>query len=185
MTWDDQLFKLAERAIQEYRRNCVSDAASESMQVDLDRLRAEAKASDGRRRLPDQRPAMTYHGRIGNGMDFYVTVGFYPDTYEPGEVFMRIARTGSIVSGMTNAACVGISVALQCGYPWSKLRKKYLGTQFEPRDPLGVGDYNRLEGGNVMLRPYTSVLDALAKSIDHLSREQKSLWGEEDKSGGM
>lgn len=154
------------------------DERVQDLALRLNKARKAAAASDGRRRLPDDRPALTHHGRIGGTpeMDFYVTVGFYPDTHEPGEVFMHLARNGSTVSGMVDGVCVGISVALQCGYPWEKLRDKFLYTRFEPHDIQDVDYYNAHEWGNPTRRPYMSVLDALAKVIDHLVQRHKSDW---------
>ena len=52
-----------------------------------------------RRKLPDTRPSTT---RKFNhcGMKGYLTVGFYPDTEQPGEVFICIAKEGTFVSAV-------------------------------------------------------------------------------------
>ncbi len=86
-----------------------------------------------RKRLPETRPGLTRHATVGK-MDYYVTVNFYPDSADPGEVFIKIAKEGSIISGFVDALCITISIAWQYGVPWKTLGQKYLGTIFEPRD---------------------------------------------------
>jgi hypothetical protein len=58
-----------------------------------------------RRRLPDERRAITHHFSIA-GQEGYVTVGVYEDGL-PGEIFVRIAKEGSTVSGLMDAFATG------------------------------------------------------------------------------
>ena len=51
-----------------------------------------------RRRLPDERHSLTHHLSVG-GQEGYVTVGLYEDGL-PGELFIRMAKEGSTVSGL-------------------------------------------------------------------------------------
>jgi hypothetical protein len=55
-----------------------------------------------RRRLPDERHSITHHFSIG-GQEGYVTVGLYEDG-TPGEMFIRMAKEGSTVSGLMDSA---------------------------------------------------------------------------------
>jgi len=66
-----------------------------------------------RARLPDRRPAETIAIEHG-GMGFDVTVGFYPDG-RPGEVFTHGAKTGSMIDGLLDDACVVVSLLIQNG----------------------------------------------------------------------
>ena len=54
--------------------------------------------SAARRRLPDERHSLTHHFSVG-GQEGYVTVGLYEDGL-PGELFIRMAKEGSTVSGL-------------------------------------------------------------------------------------
>jgi len=60
-----------------------------------------AMGADGppavRRRLPDERHSLTHHFSVG-GQEGYVAVGLYEDGL-PGELFIRMAKEGSTVSG--------------------------------------------------------------------------------------
>ena len=54
-----------------------------------------------RRRLPDERHSLTHHFSVG-GQEGYVTVGLYEDGL-PGELFIRMAKEGSTVSGLMDS----------------------------------------------------------------------------------
>ena len=54
-----------------------------------------------RRRLPDERRSLTHHSSVG-GQEGYVTVGLYEDGV-PGEMFIRMSKEGSIVSGLMDS----------------------------------------------------------------------------------
>src|ERR1700758_1686551 len=91
----------------------------------------EPKATQAvRRRLPDERRSLTHHFSIG-GQEGYVTVGLYEDGL-PGEVFIRMAKEGSTVSGLMDSFATAISLALQYGVPLQILCDKFSHTRFEP-----------------------------------------------------
>lgn len=83
-----------------------------------------------RRRLPDERHSLTHHFSIG-GQEGYVTVGLYEDG-APGEVFIRMAKEGSTVSGLMDSFATAVSLALQYGVPLQVLCSKFSHTRFEP-----------------------------------------------------
>jgi ribonucleoside-diphosphate reductase alpha chain len=83
-----------------------------------------------RRRLPDERRSLTHHFSIG-GQEGYVTVGLYEDGL-PGEVFIRVAKEGSTVSGLMDSFATAVSLALQYGVPLKILCDKFSHTRFEP-----------------------------------------------------
>jgi ribonucleoside-diphosphate reductase alpha chain len=68
-----------------------------------------------RRRLPDERRSLTHHFSVG-GQEGYVTVGLYEDGL-PGELFIRMAKEGSTVSGLMDSFATAVSLALQYGVP--------------------------------------------------------------------
>ena len=83
-----------------------------------------------RRRLPDERHSLTHHFSIG-GQEGYVTVGLYEDG-APGELFIRMAKEGSTVSGLMDSFATAVSLALQYGVPLKVLCDKFSHTRFEP-----------------------------------------------------
>ena len=83
-----------------------------------------------RRRLPDERHSLTHHFSVG-GQEGYVTVGLYRDGL-PGELFIRMAKEGSTVSGLMDSFATAVSLALQYGVPLRILCDKFSHTRFEP-----------------------------------------------------
>ena len=84
-----------------------------------------------RRRLPDERTSITHKFSIG-GHEGYITVGLYPDTNDPGEIFIRMAKEGSSISGLMDSFATAISLSLQYGVPLSTLVDKFIHSRFEP-----------------------------------------------------
>jgi ribonucleoside-diphosphate reductase alpha chain len=83
-----------------------------------------------RHRLPDERASVTHKFSIA-GHEGYITVGLYP-TGQPGEIFIKMAKEGSTVSGLMDAFATSISIALQHGVPLKVLCEKFAHTRFEP-----------------------------------------------------
>ena len=83
-----------------------------------------------RHRLTDERASITHKFSIG-GHEGYITVGLYPNG-QPGEIFIRMAKEGSTVSGLMDAFATSISLALQHGVPLKILCEKFAHTRFEP-----------------------------------------------------
>jgi ribonucleoside-diphosphate reductase alpha chain len=83
-----------------------------------------------RYKLPDERASFTHKFSIG-GHEGYVTVGMYEDG-SPGEIFVRMAKEGSVIAGLMDSFATSISLALQHGVPLHLLIEKFKGTRFEP-----------------------------------------------------
>ena len=83
-----------------------------------------------RRRLPAERAAVTHKFDIA-GHEGYITVGLYPDG-QPGEIFLKMAKEGSTVSGLMDTYATAISLALQYGVPLRDLVNKFAHVRFEP-----------------------------------------------------
>jgi len=83
-----------------------------------------------RHRLPEERASVTHKFSIA-GHEGYITVGLYP-TGQPGEIFIKMAKEGSTVSGLMDAFATSISLALQHGVPMKVLCEKFAHTRFEP-----------------------------------------------------
>ncbi|MYH08133.1 MAG: vitamin B12-dependent ribonucleotide reductase [Rhodothermaceae bacterium] len=84
-----------------------------------------------RKRLPDERPALTHKFSV-SGHEGYLHVGLYPDTNLPGEIFIRMAKEGSTISGLMDAFATSVSIALQYGVPLEDLCAKFSFMRFEP-----------------------------------------------------
>lgn len=83
-----------------------------------------------RYKLPDERASFTHKFSIG-GHEGYITVGMYEDG-SPGEIFVRMAKEGSVIAGLMDSFATSISLALQHGVPLTVLIDKFKGTRFEP-----------------------------------------------------
>ncbi len=83
-----------------------------------------------RRRLPDERRAITHKFQVA-GHEGYITVGLYPDG-QPGEIFLKMAKEGSTVSGLMDSLATMTSIALQYGVPLRDLVNKFAHSRFEP-----------------------------------------------------
>jgi ribonucleoside-diphosphate reductase alpha chain len=83
-----------------------------------------------RHRLPGERASITHKFSIASH-EGYITVGLYP-TGQPGEIFIKMAKEGSTVSGLMDAFATSISLALQHGVPLKVLCEKFAHTRFEP-----------------------------------------------------
>jgi ribonucleoside-diphosphate reductase alpha chain len=83
-----------------------------------------------RHRLQEERPSITHKFSIANH-EGYITVGLYPNG-QPGEIFIRMAKEGSTISGLMDAFATSVSLALQHGVPLKILCEKFAHTRFEP-----------------------------------------------------
>ncbi|HEU5205377.1 MAG TPA: hypothetical protein VFU17_13885, partial [Candidatus Limnocylindrales bacterium] len=101
----------------------------EQLRKQLETLRVEA-TKPHRQRLPVERTAITHKFDIG-GHEGYITVGLYPNG-QPGEIFLKMAKEGSTVSGLMDSFATTVSVALQYGVPLRDLVNKFAHVRFEP-----------------------------------------------------
>ncbi len=83
-----------------------------------------------RRKLGDERRSITHKFDVG-GHEGYITVGLYEDG-KPGEIFLRMSKEGSTVSGLMDSFATAISLTLQYGVPLEALVKKFTHMRFEP-----------------------------------------------------
>jgi len=90
-----------------------------------------------RHRLPEERASLTHKFSIA-GHEGYITVGLYPNG-QPGEIFIKMAKEGSTVSGLMDAFATSVSLALQHGVPLKVLCEKFAHTRFEPSGWSGNG----------------------------------------------
>lgn len=84
-----------------------------------------------RRRLPDERNSITHKFSIA-GHEGYLTIGLFNDG-TPGEIFVRMSKEGSTISGLMDTVATCTSIMLQYGVPLEFLVKKFTHTRFEPQ----------------------------------------------------
>jgi ribonucleoside-diphosphate reductase alpha chain len=105
--------------------SAATTTAETSQREDLSRPPAA-----NRHRLPDERAGVTHHFSIA-GHEGYLTVGLYPNG-QPGEIFIRMAKEGSMIAGLMECFGAVVSVSLQHGVPLKVLCDKLSHTRFEP-----------------------------------------------------
>jgi len=130
-----QSWKLGLKAVALYRDGCkrsqpLNTGKDKAKEVAAEVADASAEPPLARRRLPDERRAITHKFSIG-GHEGYMTVGMYDDGL-PGELFVVMAKEGSVVSGLMDSFATSISMALQYGVPLHVLVDKFSHTRFEP-----------------------------------------------------
>jgi ribonucleoside-diphosphate reductase alpha chain len=116
-----------------------------------------------RRRLPDERRSITHKFAVGNH-EGYITVGLYDDG-QPGELFVTMAKEGSVISGLMDSFATAISIGLQYGVPLPVLVNKFVHMRFEP------SGYTN----NPNIRIAKSIVDYVFRwmGLKFLSREQQ------------
>ena len=114
-------------------------------------MQRELFARMQREKMPYERASVTHKFSVG-GHEGYITVGMYDDG-RPGEVFIKMAKEGSTLSGVMDGLALTISLGLQYGVPMKVFVDKLLNTRFEPS---GIT-------ANPNIRFVSSVLDYIAR----------------------
>ncbi|GAC1410160.1 MAG: hypothetical protein NVSMB57_03640 [Actinomycetota bacterium] len=83
-----------------------------------------------RKRLPKSRPSRTISFRVGDA-EGYMTAGSYPDD-GLGELFLKVSKQGSTLSGVMDSLAIAVSIGLQYGVPLEAYIKKFMNMRFEP-----------------------------------------------------
>src|SRR6266436_3091173 len=104
-----------------------------------------------REKMPVERDSVTHKFSVG-GHEGYITVGKYDDG-RVGEVFIKMAKEGSTLSGIMDGFALTMSLGLQYGVPLKVFVDKLLNTRFEPS---GIT-------ANPNIRFVSSVLDYIAR----------------------
>ena len=116
-----------------------------------------------RQSLTQTRESLTHKFTIGRH-EGYLTIGLYPDG-TPGELFIKIAKEGSAISGMCQAFCRAFSIALQYGLPVEEAVKRFKGMRFEPNGMTS----------NPEIPEADSIIDYVAKYLElHYARQNRS-----------
>ena len=130
-----EAWKLHLKSVALYRDGCkrtqpLNTSLDEDNGNERDGIVVKTVRKPYRRRLPDERHALTHKFNI-NGHEGYITVGLYEEG-TPGEIFLTMAKEGSVVSGLMDGFATAISLALQYGVPLKILVNKFAHTRFEP-----------------------------------------------------
>ncbi len=100
-------------------------------QGEADRMPAvHATPTHHREVLPATRESITHKFSVGNH-EGYLTVGLHPDG-RPGEIFLKMSKEGSTISGMSQAFCRAFSLAMQYGLSVDDAVIRFRGMRFEP-----------------------------------------------------
>jgi ribonucleoside-diphosphate reductase alpha chain len=83
-----------------------------------------------RRRLPQNRPGRTISFAVGDA-EGYITAGEYPGD-GLGEIFLKVSKQGSTLSGVMDAFAIAVSLGLQYGVPLQAFAQKFVNMRFEP-----------------------------------------------------
>ncbi len=122
-----EAWKMGIKAIAVYRDGCKR---SQPLNTSKDEKEKVIANKPYRRKLPEERQAITHKFTVG-GYEGYITVGMYEDG-SPGEIFLVMAKEGTVVSGLMDSFATAISMALQYGVPLKVLIDKFSHTRFEP-----------------------------------------------------
>jgi len=142
-----QAWKLGLKAVAVYRDGCKqsqplsaagSKTALSSAGVERAPSPAAVEVEDNldappravRHKLQQERMSVTHKFSVADH-EGYLIVGLYPSG-DPGEIFIKMAKEGSTVSGLMDSFSCAISIALQHGVPLRLLCEKFAHARFEP-----------------------------------------------------
>jgi ribonucleoside-diphosphate reductase alpha chain len=164
----EQLFveswKLGLKAVAIYRDNCKV-----AQPLSADKRKSETLEEvatipwSEKKRLPQSRPARTTSFKVGDA-EGYVTSGEYPDD-GIGELFLKVSKQGSTLSGIMDAFAIAVSVGLQYGVPLEDYVSKFVNMKFEPSGMTNDPD----------IRFASSLVDYVFRrlALDYLSAEKR------------
>jgi ribonucleoside-diphosphate reductase alpha chain len=164
-------WKLGLKAVAIYRDNCK---VAQPLSVDKKKsdepaatVAEAAAAGMVRRKLPKQRPSQTISFQVADAKG-YLTAGEYPGD-GLGEIFVKLGKQGSTLSGLLDAFAISVSLGLQYGVPLEAYVSKFMNMRFEP---AGMTD-------DPEIRFATSIVDYIARkvAIEYLPYEQREALG--------
>jgi len=162
-------WKLGLKAVAIYRDNCKAwQPLSDKKQSD-DKKEVAAEAPTQvvvkamKRELPRTRTSKTFEFHIAD-LKGFVTVGEYEDG-QPGELFVRVAKQGSTLSGLMDSFAISVSHGLQYGVPLKSYVKTLSNMSFAPS---GLTD-------DPEIRTASSLIDYIFKRLarDYLSFDDR------------
>ena len=134
----EQLFvegwRLGLKAVAIYRDNCK---VAQPLSADKKKTRRRREAEPARARVVrEEAPAAVASGPAPSRSasatsEGYITAGEYPDD-GIGEIFLKVSKQGSTLSGIMDAFSIAVSVGLQYGVPLEDYVSKFINMRFEP-----------------------------------------------------
>jgi ribonucleoside-diphosphate reductase alpha chain len=124
-------WKLGLKAVAIYRDGCkrsqpLNTGAADAKAAPLD----DGAARPQRRRLPADCRSIRHKFDVA-GHEGYIHIGFFDDG-APGEIFIKMAKEGSTISGLMDTIATLTSIAMQYGVPLDALVNKFTHVRFEP-----------------------------------------------------
>jgi len=121
-----------------------------------------------RRVLPRTRESLTHKFAVG-GHEGYLTIGLHDDG-TPGEIFIKMSKEGSTLSGLIQGFCRAFSIALQYGLPLQDAVDRFRGMRFDPMGPTNNAD----------IPEASSILDYVARYLElkFITEMQQTAAGE-------
>jgi ribonucleoside-diphosphate reductase alpha chain len=164
-------WRLGLKAVAIYRDNCKV-----AQPMSADKKKSETAqtgtppsqlAQPVRKRLPQSRPSRTISFSVGEA-EGYIIAGEYPDD-GIGEVFLKVSKQGSTLSGIMDAFAIAVSLGLQYGVPLEAYASKFVNMKFEPSGLTNDPD----------VRLASSLVDYVFRrlALDYLTPEQRAGLG--------
>jgi len=128
-----EAWKLGLKAIAIYRDNSKGAQplnTSKTKGISKEDEMKDAPSEVQRKKMPADVKSLRHKFSIA-GHEGYIHCGMYDDG-KLGEVFIRVAKEGSTISGLMEAIGVMMSVALQSGVPVETIIRKFVHWRFEP-----------------------------------------------------
>jgi len=104
--------------------------------------------------LPPTRRSITHKFAVA-GHEGYLTIGLF-DNGRPGEIFIKMSKEGSTLSGLIQGFCRAFSLALQYGLTTEDAVDRFKGMRFDPMGPTSNPDIPEAR----------SILDYVARYIE-------------------
>jgi ribonucleoside-diphosphate reductase alpha chain len=163
-----QGWKRGLKALAVYRDNCkVGQPLSAGRKTVLTSTTDTQPGAPVRRRLPRSRPSVTTSFSVA-GAQGYLTAGSYPEG-GLGEIFVRLGKQGSTLSGVMDAFSIAVSIGLQYGVPLTTYVEKFTNLRFEPAGMTDDPD----------IRIAQSMMDYIFRrlALDYLPSETRAALG--------
>ena len=162
-------WKMGIKAIAIYRDNCKAWQPLSDKKKSEDKKEAPAEMQTQvvvkamKRELPRVRTSKTFEFHVAD-LKGFVTVGEYEDG-QPGELFVRVAKQGSTLSGLMDSFAISVSHGLQYGVPLKSYVKTLSNMSFAPS---GITD-------DPEIRTASSIIDYIFRRLarDYLNFDDR------------
>ncbi len=149
-------WRLSIKAFAVYRDNSKATqplSSSSNKKKESNQLGLGLVTSTPRRKLPSTRASETHRFSLADHKG-YITYSMFEDG-TLAEIFIRMAKQGSTLSGLLDAFAISVSMALQYGVPLKGLSRQFVYSRFEPS---GFTD-------NPNIRIATSIVDYIFRYL--------------------